>query len=132
MSTIPERIEKALDKILKTQKKIHESRNWDAWDIAQEILGYPGAMVSGTKISLPGHKVVWNANVCTKEHGKIWFGDIDLTVDEDKIKLLAQQLNTRVYILYEMDARFDNESNPLFKEAILSIDEIGNTEWRKN
>ena len=131
MSDIHETIKNALIKFSERQKKIHESRDWDAWDTAQEILGFPGTMISGSKTAFPDHKVVWNSNVCTKEHGKIWFGDLDLTVNENKIKELAQKLNIRVYVLYEMDARFDNELKPLLKEAVYSVDENGGVKWKQ-
>lgn len=97
----------------------------DAWQEADDILGMCGAMLSGSKIAPDGVRIVWNANVCTKEHGKIWFGDFNLTQNATKLVELANKLNTRVYILRERDARFKNEDNPLFDEAVYSVDEEG-------
>lgn len=66
----------------------------------------------------PNHKAVFNANIFTLEDGKIWFGDLDLNNDENKLKNIAKSLNRDLYILREMDGRFENES--------LSVDEIKN------
>ena len=79
-------------------------------------------MVCGSKSMYsewnPEHIVVFNSNVCTLEDGKIWYGDIDITVDADKLTMLAKQLDRTVYVLYEMDARFDHEDKPLFNNAV--------------
>jgi hypothetical protein len=49
----------------------------------------PGRMISGTKIAPKGQTCVFNANVCTKKLGKIWFGDLNLTKDEGQLKHLG-------------------------------------------
>ena len=94
----------------------------DAWAEAEKILGYPGAMISGSKTPRQGHVVVWNANVCTREHGKIWFGDLDLTMASEGVEQLARNLGATVYVLREMDARFENEAKPLFDQAVFRTD----------
>ena len=89
--------------------------------IASEILGVCGRMIDASKSDYsrahPTHVVVFNSNVCTK-NGKIWYGDIDVTLDEDKLKLLADELDEKIYVLYEMDARFDNEDSPKLDNAV--------------
>lgn len=57
----------------------------------------------------PNHKVVYNANIVTERRGKIWYGDLDLTLDGKELKLVAEDLQEPVYVLREMDARFENE-----------------------
>ena len=95
----------------------------DAWTEAATIFGYPGAMLSGSKTPRLGHTVVWNANVCTKEHGKIWYGDLDLTAEgSEKALRLSEKLGVTVYVLREMDARFENERAPLFENAVYSTE----------
>lgn len=87
----------------------------DPWLEAQDILGYPGAMLSGSKTSPPGETVVWNANVVMEKDGalrKVWFGDLNLTRRKDDLLKLAQTLDAAVYVLYEMDARFEFEQAP--------------------
>jgi hypothetical protein len=77
-----------------------------------------GRMISGSKSGYhkkyPGHKVVFNANIVTESRGKIWYGDLDLTLDITQLMNIAKELKEALYILYEMDARFENE-NQSFK-----------------
>jgi hypothetical protein len=67
----------------------------------------------------PQNKVVFNANVCTMRWGKIWHGDLDLTLQEDAVGLLARRLEEAVYVLYEMDARFETATAPRYDRAVL-------------
>ena len=87
-----------------------------------EKLGYYGNMVSGSKSgyrkAFPKNLVIFNANLCTKE-GKIWYGDIDITIKKDVLIELAYELNETLYILYEMDCRFENEYKPLIKNHVV-------------
>lgn len=92
---------------------------------ATEILGLPGRLISASKIDYsqrhPDNIVVFNSNICTNE-GKIWFGDIDVTLDSAKLKELAETLGTKVYVLREMDARFENENTPLLDKAVFACE----------
>src|SRR5271168_212586 len=92
----------------------------------EKILGRSGKMIGGSKsLYRDEHDeelVVFNANVCTKEDGKIWHGDLNVTLEESKIKKLARELGKRIYVLYESDGRFENEKKPLLKEAVYSTD----------
>lgn len=85
----------------------------------------PGRMISGTKRGPEGHECVFNANVCTKSAGKIWFGDLDLTDDANDLRRLAAEKNETVYVLREMDARFTTEANPRFENAVATITPAG-------
>jgi hypothetical protein len=89
------------------------------------IFDYPHRMISGTKRGPEGHVCVWNANVCIKSRGKIWFGDLDLMADLDEIKTYAAKMGEPLYILREHDARFDNEANPLYDEAVAVVQPDG-------
>jgi hypothetical protein len=72
-----------------------------------------GRMISGSKSGYkekyPDNKVVFNANIVTRSRGKIWYGDLDLTLDTEKLQQIATALAEPLYVLYEMDARFENE-----------------------
>lgn len=96
----------------------------DAYDIADEVLGPVGRMLSASKSGYynryPDNIVVFNANVCTAE-GKIWFGDIDCTREVDKLRTLAERLGTKVYVLREMDGRFGNEDSPNLDKAVFAV-----------
>ena len=78
----------------------------------------PGRMISNTKSSPKGHECVFNANVCTRSRGKIWFGDLDLTADETELKALASKEGETVYVLREMEGRLMNEAQPPLDRAI--------------
>jgi hypothetical protein len=82
------------------------------------LFDYPGRMISGSKTAPKGHICVFNANVCIKSRGKIWFGDLDLTADETALKDLAAEKGEDVYVLRERDARFTNEAKPLFENWV--------------
>ncbi len=64
----------------------------------------------------PDNLVIFNANLCTKEHGKIWYGDLDVTLSKDRLQQLATNLGCRLYVLHEMQARFNNADAPVFKK----------------
>jgi len=71
-----------------------------------------GRMISGSKSGYvnkhPKNQVIFNANVFNAE-GKIWYGDLDLTLDNDKLQDVANELNFDLYVLREYDGRFENE-----------------------
>jgi hypothetical protein len=87
---------------------------------------FSGRMISASKSNGPkGHVCVWNANVCIKSAGKIWYGDIDLTADIESIKALAVEKGEDVYVLREMDARFQTQNNPRYENAVAVISPSG-------
>ncbi len=63
---------------------------------------------SGYRKRFPDHEVYFNANIFT-ENGKIWHGDLDLNLDSERLQSLANELQTDLYVLFEMDGRFENE-----------------------
>lgn len=100
--------------------------------IVEKLFG-PSGIIFGSKGQYSwdnkNHLVLFNANICTKSLGKIWYGDFDITIDEDKLIKAAKALKERVYVLYESDARFDHEKEPKFEHAVFSVDEKGNDLW---
>lgn len=81
----------------------------------------PGRMISASKIGPKGHVCVFNANVCSKSRGKFWFGDLDLMADAAELEKLAAEEGEDIYVLREMDARFDSEASPRFDRAVAVI-----------
>ena len=73
-----------------------------------------GRMVGGSKSGYydkhPDNVVVFNANIVTKKSGKIWYGDLDITLDFDKLKDVADETKEDLYILREYDGMFNNEN----------------------
>lgn len=81
------------------------------------VKGLPvGRMLSGSKTRYrkahPDNEVCFNANVFCDE-GKLWFGDIDLTTDADALQAIADETRVTLYVLRELDGRFDNENRPV-------------------
>lgn len=76
-----------------------------------------GRMVSSSKSGYskkhPNNLTVFNANIVTAEDGKIWYGDVDLTKDGEKLKEIAKTIHKTLWVLYEHHARFDKEQQPI-------------------
>jgi hypothetical protein len=97
-------------------------------------LGGSGRMIANSKSGYsnehPGHVAVFNANVCVAA-GKIWHGDLDLTRDESKLGELASRTGQTVYVLYEYDARFENERSPLLRSAVYEVTPSGHNRYQQ-
>lgn len=93
--------------------------------IAEEVLGPLGRMIASTKTGYgqahPGHVAIFNANVCVAGQ-KAWYGDLDLTRDEVRLRVLAARVEAAVHVLFEQAARFAQEREPLLDEAIYWIE----------
>ena len=74
----------------------------------------------------PYHEIYFNANIFIKSD-KIWFGDLDLTLDRDRLILIAKELKQDLYILREMDGRFDNEKRTFKSVKEVAVDIISGT-----
>ena len=72
-----------------------------------------GRMVSASKRAPAGETCVWNANIVTKTHGKVWFGDLNLNRDGETLKRVAESINEPLYVLRESDCRFGTENDPI-------------------
>jgi hypothetical protein len=76
-----------------------------------------GRMIAASKSTYckehQGELVIFNANVLTEKRGKIWYGDLNLTLDFDKLKNIADKLCEDLYILMEGDARFGYENRSI-------------------
>jgi|688.fasta_scaffold754596_2 hypothetical protein len=100
---------------------------------AEEILGMRGRMISSSKSGYidrnPDNVVVFNANVCVRS-GKIWHGDLDLTLSKEKLIDLSSFIGDEIYVLYEMDARFENEDSPLINEYVAKFSPDGSYKLR--
>ena len=88
----------------------------DKIETTTAFLGMPGRMISnsksGYKQNNPDNLVIFNANICTLNF-KIWWGDLDLTKSIEDLSDLAKILEEDIYVLYELDGRFEYEQKPL-------------------
>jgi len=88
-------------------------------EVIRKELGHEARMISGYKSFYrsihPDNFVIFNSNLIIKEYGKLWWGDLDVTVDGPKLKKIAEQIGTTIYILYETHCRFDTEKDTIKK-----------------
>jgi hypothetical protein len=96
-------------------------------------LGHSGRMISFSKSAFrrayPENVAVFNANVCLTA-GKVWHGDVDLTVGESTLAALAERIGETVYVLFERDGRFEHEDHPRLDEAVFSVTSSGHTRYQ--
>ena len=92
-------------------------------------MGLMGRLLSQSKSGYrgrhPRHIVVFNSNLFVVIDGqpyKAWFGDIDITLEEGKLKALANQVKAPLYVLREHDGRFMNEAKPRIQMAVWQCD----------
>jgi len=97
----------------------------DLYEILMETVGAIGRMICGEKSSYdrkyPDHKTYFNSNIFADGLGKIWYGDIDFTLDEPKLKLLAKRLNKTIYLVKEHDGRFDKENRADYSKVAVAV-----------
>lgn len=62
----------------------------------------------------PGHNVVFNANVFTLEDGLIWSGDLDLTLDSERLQIIAEKINKKIYVTREFYGNLDEITSDNF------------------
>jgi hypothetical protein len=104
-------------------------------EIILKHLGQSGAMICGSKTlyisANPKNLAVFNANVCVGLD-KVWWGDIDVTLSKDALISLSKELNNVVFILYEMDGRFENEDEPNIRNYVVKFLPDGTYELTEN
>lgn len=88
-----------------------------------------GRLISGSKSGYrkmyPDNEVYFNANIFVLGEGKIWHGDLDVTKDRDILIEIAHEIGKSLFILREMDGRFENEERPeseIIKYAVCKIE----------
>jgi hypothetical protein len=95
----------------------------EAAAIARWFLGAPGRLLAPSKTEyralFPTNVFLPNGNLFT-ETAKIWFGDLDLTLDEEAVVEIARRARKTVYVLHEHDGRVaGRERNPDLHAAVL-------------
>jgi hypothetical protein len=94
-------------------------------------LGNIGRMISSSKGRYrhynPNNIVYFNANIFVPPYGKVWYGDIDITEDFEKLQKIVEGLeNVKLFILPEMAGRFDNkEKEPELDRTALILEQHG-------
>jgi hypothetical protein len=97
-------------------------------DISIGFLGPLGKLISSSKSGYrdrnPDNLVQFNANVCNNS-AKIWWGDLDITISKENLASLSIAINSDIYVLREIDGRFENEDNPKIQEFIVKFSPDG-------
>lgn len=90
--------------------------------IDTKILEIPGRMLSHSKSvyrsANPGHLVFWNANLFADSE-KVWWGDIDLTMDRENLKTLAKDNGCTIQIFMESDGRNEQDDYSSFADKFV-------------
>jgi len=106
-----------IEKLLKILENKSTKINYSdirEFENAFEKFGLPaGRMISGSKIPPKGCQCVWNANIIIKPIGKIWYGDLNITRDEPKLKKISKFIGKTLYVLREHDCRFNTENDDI-------------------
>lgn len=100
--------------------------------VFENKLGVEGRMISGSKSwyhsYYPKNLVLFNSNIFVEGKGKVWYGDIDLTLDRDKLIEIANELGYTLYVLRELDGRFENDNRKDFKQVAIWNTKLGLSE----
>jgi len=104
----------------------------EVYNVISKTLGSNGRMISGSKSGYhnryPNHVAIFNANIIAKMPDgsieKLWYGDVDITLDENAIKSAALDGECELYVLREMDARFEFEDNPQITKYVYMTDGV--------
>ena len=78
--------------------------------------GYCGQMAYGSK---KNKDIFYNANILVGKK-KVWFGDFP-SHKKHKLQLLADITGQEVYLLREMDCRFETEKEPFLDNPIYHL-----------
>lgn len=79
---------------------------------------------SDYKREYPNNEIYFNANIFVLGEGKVWYGDIDVTREKEKLETIAKEINQDLFILREMDGRFENEKlndSEIISKAVCKI-----------
>jgi carboxypeptidase C (cathepsin A) len=69
---------------------------------------------SSYRKSHPFNTIVFNSNIFIlneDKYTKVWFGDLDISLDGEILKKISQEIKHTLYVVHEMDGRYKNENN---------------------
>lgn len=77
---------------------------------------YVSRMISGSKSlyrqRYPKNDVVFNANIFIPTKGKVWYGDLDITLDSKGLQDVCNEIGEEMIVVSEMLGRFGAEERP--------------------
>ena len=78
---------------------------------------YMGRMISPSKSTYnranPKNEIAFNGNIIADGIGKIWWGDVDVTLSQDDLRKVAEKYDVVLYVLREHACRFNTEDDPI-------------------
>jgi len=86
--------------------------------------GFPLArLISGSKSGYRSmhldNLVVFNANVICRSHKeRVWRGDLDITLDGDKLRAVAKEIGEPLYVFHEQFIEFGAKNMIAVKEIL--------------
>jgi hypothetical protein len=88
----------------------------EVYDVFEKHGFYLARMISGSKSTYrqkyPKNDVLFNANIFTPTKNKVWYGDLDITLDSDKLQNVCNEIGEEMIIVGEMFGRFGAEERP--------------------
>ena len=66
--------------------------------------------ISRYKTQHPDNLIVFNANVILENGDKVWYGDLDVSLDKHILKEVSRRCGKTLYVLEELDARYGREN----------------------
>jgi hypothetical protein len=80
----------------------------------EQVIGLAGRMISASKSSyrqqFPDHEVLFNACIFTEDGTQVWFGDLDLSIEHERLQQAAQRLATTLIVTPEQPFRWNGLS----------------------
>jgi hypothetical protein len=101
---------------------------------AEDFLGPAGYLLAASKTAYrrqnPGHHILFNACIFTKQGEQIWFGDLDLTLNQENLQNMANILGFSFIVTPETPFRFDGlkdvlDRSPFYREEIVQFNPGG-------
>ena len=90
---------------------------------------YLARLISGSKSMYrkqfpDDNTIIFNANIFTKSHGKIWYGDLHISKDCQNLQKIVNKIGEEMIIVSEMFGRFgaeDRKYKEIHKDAFFKF-----------
>jgi hypothetical protein len=96
--------------------QVNKNRTMTTREISKVFIQHDlmwGRMISASKSDYlqknPENDVIFNANIFMLNRGKVWWGDLDLTLEWNSLEKIASYFGESLFVLRELDGRFENE-----------------------
>ena len=88
-------------------------------------LGYLGRLLSASKSRYssnhPHSVVFFNANVFDERGAKVWFGDVDTTLEMQTLQSIADEIDEAFYVTREQPWRWETDEVELVKKLEMAV-----------